>query len=168
MLAHLLNINPEKFEDREFKDNYDVDLSTLELFNNSHRLNDRNFNKLLKTEESLKNYSLSIRQLMQYFGTEICQKYFGKKVWINTVINNNNNLIISDLRFKTEAAAVKDKNGLLIYIYRPNCQPGNHASEKEVIDLLNDKQFNFIIKNDSSLEELFNKVKTLCLNFQCM
>ena len=80
MLAHLLNVDPEKFEDRDFKDNCDVDLSTLKLFKNPQRLGDRTFNKLLKSEESLKDYSLTIRQLMQYFGTEICQKYFGKKV----------------------------------------------------------------------------------------
>ena len=162
MLAHLLNVDPEKFEDRDFKDNCDVDLSTLKLFKNPQRLGDRTFNKLLKSEESLKDYSLTIRQLMQYFGTEICQKYFGKKVWINTVLNNPNNLIISDLRFKTEAEAVKNKGGKLIYIYRPNINPGNHASEKEVIELLNAKKFDMIIKNDSSLESLFYKVKEIC------
>lgn len=164
MLAHLLNVDPERFEDRDFKDNCDVDLSTLKLFKNPQRLGDRNFNKLLKSEESLKDYSLTIRQLMQYFGTEICQKHFGKRVWINTVLNNPNNLIISDLRFKAEAEAVKQKGGFLVYIYRPEIQPGNHASEKEVIDLLNDKKFDMIIKNDSSLESLFYKVKG-CLRF---
>ena len=164
MLAHLLNVDPERFEDRDFKDNCDVDLSTLKLFKNPQRLGDRNFNKLLKSEESLKDYSLTIRQLMQYFGTEICQKHFGKKVWINTVLNNPNKLIISDLRFKAEAEAVKQKNGLLVYVYRPEIQPGNHASEKEVIELLNDKTFDMIIKNNSSLESLFYKVKS-CLRF---
>lgn len=161
MLAHLLNVDPERFEDREFKDNCDIELSTLKLFKNPTRLSDRNFNKLLKSEESLKDYSLTIRQLMQYFGTEICQKHFGKNVWINTVLNNPNNLIISDLRFKAEAEAVKKRNGMLVYIYRANIKPGNHASEKEVIELLNNRKFDFIINNDSSLESLFYKVRAL-------
>lgn len=165
MLAHLLNVDPERFEDRDFKDNCDVDLSTLRLFKNPNRLSDRNFNRLLKSEESLKDYSLTVRQLMQYFGTEICQKHFGKKVWINTVLNNPNNLIISDLRFKEEAEAVKQKNGFLVYIYRTNIKPGNHASEREVIDLLNDRKFDWIINNDSSLESLFYKVKECISHF---
>lgn len=76
-------------------------------------------------------------------------------------MNNPNNLIISDLRFKTEAEAVKERNGTLIYIYRPNIQPGNHASEKEVIDLLNDRKFDYIVNNDSSLESLFYKLKKI-------
>lgn len=79
-------------------------------------------------------------------------------------MNNPNKLIISDLRFKAEAEAVKQKNGLLVYVYRPEIQPGNHASEKEVIELLNDKTFDMIIKNNSSLESLFYKVKS-CLRF---
>lgn len=161
MLASLLNIDICRFEDREFKENTDIELSTLRFFKNPVRLGDRNFVKLLQTEDTLKDYSLTVRQLMQYFGTEICQKYFGKNVWINTVLNNPKNLIISDLRFKAEAKAVKNKNGKLIYIYRPGIQPGNHASEKEVIDLLNDKEFDFIIKNDSSLKVLFYKIKAL-------
>ena len=80
MLASLLNIDICKFEDREFKENTDIELSTLKFFKNPVRLSDRNFVKLLQTEDTLKDYSLTVRQLMQYFGTEICQKYFGKNV----------------------------------------------------------------------------------------
>ena len=54
MLASLLNIDICKFEDREFKENTDIELSTLRFFKNPVRLGDRNFVKLLQTEDTLK------------------------------------------------------------------------------------------------------------------
>lgn len=159
MLADFLGFDYKRFEDRDFKENTYIDLSTLHIAKDPTKLNDRLFNKLLKQEDSLKDQTLSIRQIMQYFGTEICQKYFGKEVWINTTLNSSKNLIISDLRFKTEAEAVKKRNGFLIFISRQGTEVGNHASEKEVIDLLNDRKFDLVIRNDEDLKSLFYKLK---------
>lgn len=48
----------------------------------------------------------------------------------------------------------------MIYIDR-NQTPGSHRSESEVIELLNENKFDYIINNDGSIEDLFNKVSDL-------
>ena len=89
--------------------------------------------------------------------------FFGDKIWCLSTLQASelNNIVISDLRFKTEANEVKKRRGLLICINRPGTVPGNHISEKEVIELQNNGQFDFTIENNGTLKDLFNKVKTL-------
>lgn len=41
------------------------------------------------------------------------------------------------------------------------CSPGNHQSEKEVIELYKSNKFDYVINNDGTLEDLFYKVKQL-------
>ena len=165
MLAILLNVSEYRFRDRDFKERWIVDIPTLELsvdvFNKAP--SDSKFNKLVKQlDPSLAQSKLRIRQLMQYWATEIMQTYFTRKVWINCTLHNSSRYtIISDLRFKEEYNAVKDLNGITIYINRPNYQFGEHASEKEMKDLLENNQYDCIIDNDGSIKELFNKIKEL-------
>lgn len=65
------------------------------------------------------------------------------------------------MRFKVEAEEAKKENAFLIYISRPMCSPGNHQSEKEVIELYKSNKFDYVINNDGTLEDLFYKVKQL-------
>jgi len=166
MLSVLLNIPVKRFNDRDFKENYAINLSTLDVFKidehpNCYVLSDSKFNKLLKTE-TLENYNITIRQLMQYFGTNVSQKYFGRRIWINSVLKRaNDNIIISDLRFIEEFNAVKDLNGTVFFINRPDYEFGQHASEKEMQSLLEDEKYDAIIRNNGTLKDLFNKVKHL-------
>ena len=91
------------------------------------------------------------------------QKYFGKRVWINSTLQNRSErIIISDLRFIEEYNAIKEKKGIVIYINRPNYEFGQHASEREMKELLENDKYDFIINNNGSMEDLFNQVKTIC------
>lgn len=91
MLAILLNTNVQNFEDREFKEQYYVDFNTLQLIHvdesnvNAFKdkiLSDTRFTKEIKrvNPNLTKNYFLSIRQILQYFGTEIMRFYFGDRL----------------------------------------------------------------------------------------
>jgi len=86
MLAILLNIPVEKFNERAFKEDTCIDLDTLEYslsaFTQDKRLlSDSKFTKLAKDlDTEILSYDLTIRQLMQYFGTAICRTYFGGNV----------------------------------------------------------------------------------------
>ena len=101
------------------------------------------------------------RQLLQVFGTECMRSTFGDKIWILTTLKNPTNKIISDLRFKTEWQAIQVLNGASIYIYRSIARPGNHASEKELEELFCNRQFDYCIDNNGSLEDLFYSLKEL-------
>ena len=86
---------------------------------------------------------------------------FGDRLWILSTIKDERPIIISDLRFKVELEAIKNKGGKIIYIHRNGCKPGNHASEKEIQEMLENSQYDTIILNNGSLEDLFNKLKDL-------
>lgn len=163
MLSDLLNISLDKFYIREFKEGCIINISTLEGSWLGEKLSDSKFNKLVKQlDPSLMESNLSLRQLLQYFGTEIMQKYFGKRVWINSTMQNRSEYtIVSDLRFIEEYNAVKEKKGIVIYVNRPNYEFGQHASEREMKELLENDKYDFIIDNNGSIEDLFNQVKNI-------
>lgn len=166
MLSALLNIPVLRFNDRDFKEMYAIDIDTLnvsrDVFNNS--LSDSKFNKLIKNlDPELVESKLTIRQLMQYFGTSIMRTFLGEKVWINSTLRQcDKPTIISDCRFINEYEAIKKENGIVIYVSRPGCWFGQHASEKEMEELLNNNKYDYVINNNGSIKDLFNKIKSIC------
>ena len=173
MLSDLLNVPLEKFYSRSFKEDYVINIPTLNvpqiavngdcLNLDLNKLSDSKFNKMVKQlDPALVSCNLNLRQLLQYFGTEIMQKYFGKRVWINSTMQNRSEYtIISDLRFIEEYNAVKEKKGIVIYVNRPNYEFGQHASEREMKELLENDKYDFIIDNNGSIENLFVQIKSI-------
>lgn len=169
-LSVILNKPLEWFNDRYNKENYYVNLNTLQLYSKESiwdniKLSENKFQKLIKSEEPLPEENLiSIRQLMQYYGTNVVRKFIGDKTWINATLNaqsNINKLIISDLRFRVELEEVHKRKGVIIYISRSSAKPGAHASEREVIELYNEGLFDYVVPNEGTLKELFNNIKAL-------
>lgn len=168
-LSTMLEIPVKQFNNRDFKENCYIYFPTLELTRTPPEnkiLSDNKFVKYLQRNDYsfIQEYYITIRQLMQYFGTEVCQTYFGKKIWILLTLKSDKS-IISDLRFKTEYSEIKAKHGYTIYVNRPGILPGNHASEKEVQELFLNKAFDYTIINNGSIEDLFNECKTLLQSF---
>lgn len=163
MLSDLLNIELDKFYIREFKEGCVINIPTLQSDLLAEKMPDSKFNKLVKQlDPSLTEANLSLRQVLQYFGTEVMQKYFGKRVWINSTLRNRHKYtIISDLRFIEEYNAIKEEKGIVIYVNRPNYEFGQHASEREMKELFENNKYDFIIDNFGSMEDLFNQVKEL-------
>lgn len=169
ILSILLSVEVDKFEDRDFKENYYIDFTTLtihhkDLVDKEKILSDSKFSKLAKDLNPIltEDYFLSVRQLLQYFGTEIMRYYFGDRLWIlSTYRQGSKNLIISDLRFKVELEESKKKGGSIIYIHRPGCKIGTHASERELADIYENKEYTYLINNSGNLKDLFNNVKKL-------
>lgn len=165
-LSALLEIPLEKFNDRSFKENYYIYFPTLEIINNAPKektLSDNKFSKMLATKDFsfLQNYWITIRQLLQAFGTDCMRNFFGNRLWILLTLKNKKCVIISDLRFNVELEAVKNFNGIVIYIKRDTCKAGNHASEKEVSAMLKLNKFDYVVENNKSLKDLFNSLKKI-------
>jgi hypothetical protein len=166
VLSIILGVPVEKFEDRDFKENYCVDFNTSKIYKctdeNVKLLSDKNLSKLIESDSYhiIKTYTLTIRQCLQYFGTQICREFISDKIWINASLKGNN-LIFSDLRFKKEFEELDYHKSFRVLIERPGCTPGNHASERQIMELKSEREFEGYIDNNGTLKDLFYKVKKL-------
>lgn len=172
MLAVLLRVPVEKFEDRDFKENVFINFNDLtfhrrENLDKSKILSDSKFSRKVKEMSiDVRANLLSIRQLLQYWGTEIMRRHLGDQLWSLTTLKlaETNDLIISDMRFKVEAEMIKEREGIVIYIDRPGCEVGNHQSEREAFELYQEGKCDYVIHNDGTLEDLFEKCKNILSN----
>jgi len=129
------------------------------------------------------------RWVLQYWGTEVCRKGFHDDIWIasleNKLRNSTDDIVISDCRFPNEIKSIRDAGGIIVWVKRGELpewydwaesanrgQSGNmswaiskhnlekagiHASETAWVGT----KFDAILENDSSIDDLFDKVKSL-------
>lgn len=171
-LAALLDIDINKFEDRVFKETYYIYFPTLTITNKpdyAKVISEGKFSRMINNKDLsfLKTNYITIRQLLQVFGTECMRNIFGDKIWILSTLKQKGNLIISDLRFKTEYYSIKALDGITIMVDNPNCKPGNHISEQEINELSSKNCFTLHIYNDgTNIKELFSSVLTVYKDLQ--
>lgn len=109
------------------------------------------------------------RKHMQFIGTEICQKYFGKLCWVKQVnVPKTGLTIISDLRFKHELKYFKDKGYkcTILKVVRPlHSYAGAGACAQahisETLDVMSLETPVIEIVNNGTLEELYQKLDKL-------
>lgn len=132
---------------------------------------------------------LTPRLLLQLLGTECGRNIIHPNIWINSLMNeykkevftekkfiplvgeiNNSSLqdypnwIITDVRFPNELEAVKEKKGISI---RVNRDRKGFTNQKLLAELhpsetaLNNAEFDYIIDNNGTIEELVEKVKII-------
>lgn len=88
----------------------------------------------------------------QVFGTDTCRALICDNVWVNLMPSN---CIVRDVRYPNEAAAIKDKGGILIHLSRENAPSvASHSSEQHISAMDADAYIN----NDGSIEELHTKL----------
>lgn len=122
-----------------------------------------------KFKNSITKYGITVREFMQKVGTEAIRDNIHKDIWINSLMSEYipdmktgfPKWIITDVRFKNEAEAIKDiarKNNqdyFLIKVIRPNIiNNDNHISEVELDQI----ECNATIINDGTIENLVKKV----------
>lgn len=101
--------------------------------------------------------NLSKRDLM-IKTAEALSGVYGKESFAKKLLSDNkdNNIIITDLRFKHEYNMLKEKGAIIIKITREAIYSKNnlyHISEVDLDDL-EDGDFDFVLENNYSLEEL--------------
>ena len=109
--------------------------------------------------------NMTVRELLQKFGTAI-RNEVDSNFWVKACLTDYNprydNWLIPDLRFKSEAKSIKDLEGIIVRVNREGAGAGNHISE---IDL-DDYSFDYVINNDSDMEDLLLKVKAFCFAYK--
>ena len=102
----------------------------------------------------------TVRELLQGVGQGL-RDAIDPNLWIKVLFANTenwSNYIIADVRYPNELDAIKERNGVLLRINRKDAGAGNHSSETA---LDNYKEWDLVIDNNSTKEDLFNILKKI-------
>lgn len=105
----------------------------------------------------------SLRQMMQFVGTDCFRNNFGKDFWIRRMVREIPDLekkgitkiVIDDIRFQEEAEMIMGFHGPVIFITRPGTEKDSHASEQLAVG------YDYLIDNDKDIPALLEKVKRI-------
>ena len=118
-------------------------------------------------EQSFKSKKIykdfTCRDLMILLGNHFGRASIDKDFWIDLLFNSNkgNNIIISDVRFKNEFKAIKNRGGLIIRVESDEYNNIDNISEKD----LDGYQFDYVITNNKHLktnDSLISQLKLFC------
>jgi hypothetical protein len=114
---------------------------------------------------------MTVREFLQKLGTEAMRQGLHTNVWVNALFADYSGAwttdkgkhdpvqefpswIITDCRFPNEAVAIREREGVLLRLNR-NGDTGEHISETA----LDNFEFDYVIENTGSLEELVAKIR---------
>ena len=145
------------------------------LFN----LSDEDVKDPIKKELINPKFNASPRELMQWLGTDIMREEFNKKfnysgsIWIDsikdkvkTLLDNNKDVVIDDVRFQNEVDMIHSLGGIVINLRNDldntlNNSTSNHSSENQKLtfnyEFVNDKSYSNTYDIYLILDLLFNK-----------
>ena len=186
MVCMLIGCTREQLEDREFKEkelgeewwytygrigNVDILVSYLDM------------DKEFKNNNNAYIEKLTPRELLQIIGTDCIRDKVHPNAWVNALFadykscslpdettfiddkefirKNSSQWIITDMRFPNELEAVKSRGGITIRVTRTGIHTPKiedlHPSETA----LDNAEFDYIINNDSSIEDLIHTVSLI-------
>ena len=124
-----------------------------------------------KRDELIPWLDMTRRKFLQKFGTEAMRDNIHSEVWVNALMSQYKvrkrismfgphkigypKWIVTDVRFRNEAEAIKNAGGIVINIDRNLPQEDLHASETALLGY----DFDFIIPNFGGKGQLLAKVK---------
>lgn len=133
-------------------------------------LDDETKNSLSTIKDAEGNY-YTIRQLLQKFGTEVGRS-ISPNLWVDALMNDyieaksggyEEDWIVTDVRFENEAEAIRKNSGILIRLNRNTGSNDQHSSETA---LDNYKNFDLVIDNNGTIDELIDKVYNFMKEFK--
>jgi hypothetical protein len=177
----MTGIPVEKFEDQEFKKTF-----LGKEWNYSVAL-DRD--TMLQEHKYWEEKQMTIREFLQRLGTEAIRDGLHTNAWVNALFADYKpipyfkheedlvadvrypNWIITDTRFPNEAQAIKDRGGIVIRVNRQkqgiqidDLSQSLHPSETS----LDDWNFDYIIENNGTIDNLTEKVSEMLTKFQIL
>lgn len=129
------------------------------------------FNIDLETLNNLKNSGvaftangLTMRTILQRFGTEIFVNKVDKLYWVNKLKEkiqeeNYDYVIITDARFRHEIECISDTSFKMLIKTNDNIKECSHSSERD----LDDYSFDFVINNENhpNLSPVIDKIYSI-------
>jgi hypothetical protein len=116
-------------------------------------------------------HSITVRQYLQLFGTEVGRQVFGDTFWVDQCLAPNLDhtgrlIIVTDCRFPNEAQRVRELGGIVVRVTNGPLNTEGHASEQVLEDSLIDFEIDNSIRGDewANLDEAVADTLTLLLN----
>jgi hypothetical protein len=103
------------------------------------------------------------RHILQVMGTEFGRNMLHPDIWVNSLLSQHRPFdywCCTDVRFVNESEGIRKLGGLVIRINRNTNSTDTHLSETA---LDNYTDWDYVIDNNGTLEELKEKVKIMCL-----
>lgn len=133
----------------------------------AHHFEDQEF----KTRKMGKEWGfMTYREFLQRLGTEAIRTGIHPQAWVNAMFadfhSTMSHWLITDCRFKNEADAVKQHKGIVVRINNPSLpvQENLHSSETD----LDDYAFDYVIENDGTMDEFYEKIKAMLHHYELL
>lgn len=104
------------------------------------------------------------RKFLQFIGTEWARD-INENVWVELLLaqvesKGEENIFVSDLRFKNEFVALKRQGFVCVHIAgKDGCkEEGGYANHQSDNDLIDCTEWDYILENKGSLDELYTKL----------
>ncbi len=96
--------------------------------------------QLIQDNYDRKTGYMTIRELLQYFGSNICRNRFYNQIWAQGPFNRTDSdvVIVTDCRFKNELEEARKNNATIFHVDRQPSPTGKdeHISEKDLDDVV--------------------------------
>ncbi len=117
-------------------------------------------------------WGMTPRQMLQKIGTDALRNVVHSDIWtipmkrkIKEHINTGNRLVvITDVRFPNEAQMIKDMGGTVIRVHRDFPDEISNAKHSSELEMENYKNWDYVINNNGTLEELYKKTDEIYTN----
>jgi hypothetical protein len=101
-----------------------------------------------------------VRRLLQRMGVEAGRNIHGENCWVSIakrkIAATTSNVVITDVRFPTEVALIRELGGEIIRIEKPGiCPVNDHPAEHQPIEA------DHTITNDGTIEQLHDTIRQL-------
>lgn len=104
------------------------------------------------------------RCLLQELGM-LVRRHYGADTWVNIVLAEAqavDRVVVSDVRFKNEADALRAAGFVLVKIVRENRTAGSDVANAHISECeLDDYPYDVVIENNGSIEELYETIDNL-------
>ena len=117
-------------------------------------------------KNSLTKYNMTVREFLQYFGTDVMRK-IKDTIWVDYTIKRieqekTSIAIIPDVRFPNEVEAIKKANGIVIRLDRDVYNDDHFCETALDKEKYNWSNFDYIIENNnSSLSDLCKSLEKI-------
>jgi hypothetical protein len=113
------------------------------------------------------------RLMLQWWGVEFRRQMFNPEYWLRSLelwaaselheVKKTLVVLVPDLRMPNECRFIKNADGVLVKVYRPNMDGSDqHATETALDDF---KDWDRLILNDGTIEEMRNWARIFCETF---